>query len=732
LVALGILLFVVAQSALATVNAIIDTRAFQATTAVDMAGYQRTLTQRMLAMALLMQRYENRGNAVIAPHAELAAAAHGFDATFRAFREGGATDDSTGSRVAVDALRSPGERAIMEKIASLWIVLRSRIVLLGDVVPAPRAIDALAATANTTAGQLSVLMNALSEEIRKSSAQEQAGLGQRRDMLALLTVLGLFGIIAGFFLHVVERRREIKRIADRLQERNAELAESAAALAVAKDQQDRIMETVRQGLFLIDARGVIQDEYARELERIFRTTDLKGVNLLDILRRLLPPKLFDVSRDYVELLFDGAKRERTVLDVNPLDEVEVNFPDPKGGFIARWLSFSFRRIMEEQRIVGVFVAVNDVTDRVTLEREKRESEHRQQRQLELLTSVLHIESDAQAQFIAEANEQLREMNEALRAIVIAGRDGRHDELLRQRLEAVFRCVHTIKGSASFLRVEYFRKTAERFEEKIVALRSREKLSGDDFIAVAVLQAEMRSDLDELQDLRRRLSGLRAATAPALAHSAPQVHRGSLGPDEGVETETGDLLVENLASFAVDLGRRLGKEVRLDARHLKTNEFAFEQRRLLQDVLVQIVRNGVAHGIERPEVRTAVGKLVRGTILLRSVQAEPGFTAFAYRDDGRGIDVDEVRRVATDQGIVTEEDARDMDDSEAAGLIFCPGFTTASVPDEAAGRGVGMDIVKQIIVDRLGGEIGLSSQPGEFFELSFTIPSLANSLSSLES
>ena len=88
------------------------------------------------------------------------------------------------------------------------------------------------------------------------------------------------------------------------------------------------------------------------------------------------------------------------------------------------------------------------------------------------------------------------MNEALRAVVIAGRDGRREEVLRNRLDMIFRCVHTIKGSASLLRVEYFRKAAERFEEKIAELRSRAKLSGEDFIAVAVAQSEMRSDLDE--------------------------------------------------------------------------------------------------------------------------------------------------------------------------------------------------------------------------------------------
>ena len=201
---------------------------------------------------------------------------------------------------------------------------------------------------------------------------------------------------------------------------------------------------------------------------------------------------------------------------------------------------------------------------------------------------------------------------------------------------------------------------------------------------------------------------------------------------GPETSGGDLLLENLTALAADLGRRLGKEIVLDTRRLRTGEFSFEQRRLLKDVLVQIVRNGAAHGIEPPDARAAAGKPVRGTILLRSLQAEPGFTAFACRDDGRGIDVDEVRRVAVAQGIITEDAARQMDDSEVAALIFCPGFQPygRACARRQAGKWGG-DIVKQIVVDRLGGEIGLSSQPGEFFELSFTIPIPARSLSSLE-
>jgi two-component system, chemotaxis family, sensor kinase CheA len=722
LIIFGVLLFIIAQTALASVNVLIDERSSQATTTVDMAGYQRTLTQRMLAMALLMQRYEHQGSAVISPHAELVASAHAFDVTLRAFQRGGSTDDSAGERVDIRALHSPGEHAILDRINGIWILLRARIVLLGDVVPTPRAIDELANSANTTAAQLSVLMNGLSGEIRKSSAQELVRLGARRDTLVLWTVLGLFGIILGFFMRVVDGRREIKHIADDLRERNEELARSASALELAKSQQDRIMETVRQGLFLIDADSVIQGEYSKELERIFRATDLAGGRFLDLLQRVLSPKFFDTSRDYMALLFDTGKRERTVLDVNPLDEIEVNFPDPKGGFIARYLSFSFRRIVEEGCVMRVFVAVTDVTDRVALERNKRESDQRQQRRLELLMSVLHVDANAQAEFITTTNEQLRDMNEALRAIVVAGRDMRHEDILRQRLETVYRCVHNIKGNASVLRVEYFRKAAEQFEGKIAELRSRARLAGDDFIVVAVLQAEMRADLDELQELRRRLSGLQV---PALlpTNKAPTypVQRGSLIPVEGVDEHAADLLFDNLASFSLELGYRLGKEIALDTTRLRTREFNAKQRHVLKDVFIQIVRNAVVHGIERPEVRLSLGKPARGTILLRSLSTEENFVSFSCRDDGRGIDIEVLRRTAVTAGIITEEEADKMDDSAAAGLIFCPGFTTANTPNDAAGRGMGMDVVRNAIVDRLGGEINLLSEPGSFFELSFTLP-----------
>jgi signal transduction histidine kinase len=716
LITLGVLLFIVAQTALASVNALIDRCSSQATTAVDMAGFQRTLTQRMLAMALLMQHEEHRGSAVIGPHAELVASAHAFEMTLRAFERGGVTEDSTGARVAVEALHSPSEHAILERISSLWMLLRSRIVLLGDVVPSPRAIDGLATSANTTAAQLSVLMNGLSAEIRKNANQELLGLGQRRDTLVLLTVLGLFGIISGFFMRVVDGRKEIKRIADDLRERNEELARSASELASAKSGQDRIMETVRQGLFLIDADSVIQSEYSKELERIFRSTDLAGFKLLDLLKSLLPPKIFDTSRDYVGLLFDTARRERAVLDVNPLDEIEVNFPDPAGGFVARYLSFSFRRIVEGSRVTRVFVAVSDVTDRVTLERAKHESDQRQQRRLELLMSVLHVGAEAQEAFIATATEQLRDMNEALRAVIIAGPNARHDEMLRQRLDTVFRCVHNIKGNASLLRVEYFRKGAEQFEEKIAELRARSRLGSDDFIAVAVLQAEMRADLDELQDLRRRLNGFKP---PA---SEFGVRRGSSPPAED-GYGGGDLLLDNLASSTVELSKRLGKEIALDTRHFRAGEYNGEQRRVLREVLLQLLRNSVTHGIEAPDLRVSLGKPARGRLVLRSLSAEPGFTVFSCRDDGRGIDIDVLRRVAVAQGIVSEEDALRMDDSEAAGLIFCPGFTTMKEVDDVAGRGMGMDVVRHAIVDRLGGEINLLSEPGVFFELRFTIPNV---------
>jgi two-component system chemotaxis sensor kinase CheA len=146
------------------------------------------------------------------------------------------------------------------------------------------------------------------------------------------------------------------------------------------------------------------------------------------------------------------------------------------------------------------------------------------------------------------------------------------------------------------------------------------------------------------------------------------------------------------------------------------------RRLAEQLLepcLQLVRNAVAHGIERAEARAAAGKPPSGTIAL-AARKMGNRLRITITDDGAGVDVAGVRTRAVELGLVTSVIAAATDDDTLLSLLFQPGFSTRESADLLAGRGIGLDIARAGI-QRIGGAIRLSSRPGEGFSARVDVP-----------
>ncbi|WP_416761105.1 response regulator [Roseateles sp. So40a] len=133
-------------------------------------------------------------------------------------------------------------------------------------------------------------------------------------------------------------------------------------------------------------------------------------------------------------------------------------------------------------------------------------------------------------------------------------------------------------------------------------------------------------------------------------------------------------------------------------------------------LVQMVRNAIAHGIETPAERLAAGKPAQGRITLR-IERQGREVLFSCEDDGAGIDLDAVRRTAVDKGV---PGAARLDDSALIERLLRGGLSTARRVDALAGRGVGMDLVRDT-ADRLGGRLMLDSRRGEGTTVALRVP-----------
>lgn len=138
-----------------------------------------------------------------------------------------------------------------------------------------------------------------------------------------------------------------------------------------------------------------------------------------------------------------------------------------------------------------------------------------------------------------------------------------------------------------------------------------------------------------------------------------------------------------------------------------------------DPLIHLLRNAADHGIETVEERRKLGKSDKGTVYLRAYQ-DGNNVVIEVEDDGRGIDVEKVRKKAVENRLIREEHANDLSGQEVLNFIFTPNFSTSEKVTDLSGRGVGMDVVKTKI-ENLSGKIEIESKKGEGTKFVIRLP-----------
>ena len=168
----------------------------------------------------------------------------------------------------------------------------------------------------------------------------------------------------------------------------------------------------------------------------------------------------------------------------------------------------------------------------------------------------------------------------------------------------------------------------------------------------------------------------------------------------------------------ELARNLGKEVRFEVR----GEATGVDRDILDKLeapLNHLIRNALDHAIELPDVRRRAGKDPVGTIRLEA-RHSAGMLQIAVIDDGRGIEVDGLRDKVVERGLATELMAARLTEAELLEFLFLPGFSTKEAVTEISGRGVGLDVV-QDMVRTVGGIVRIGSKAGRGTKFTLQLP-----------
>ena len=383
--------------------------------------------------------------------------------------------------------------------------------------------------------------------------------------------------------------------------------------------------------------------------------------------------------------------------------------------------------------------------------------------------------DLLQEFIAETRETL----EALSGEIVAWEAAPTD---RTRLDAIFRFVHTVKGSCGFLDLPRLARLSHAAEDVLSAVRDGKRQpdtalvdavlaivdrigevveaidagvslddSSEDLLIAALAEdagpvapaqpatmhrANSRSVRLGVDLLDRMMSGMsemvlaRNDLARRLRHEQldPQVEaaleRLTLTVADMRDTVTRtrmqkiDALFSALPRMVRDTAGELGKQVTLRIDGADV-ELDREMIELMRDPLVHIIRNAVDHGIETQAERRAAGKPDAGQLVV-SARQSGNQILIEVADDGRGIAIERLAAKAAAQGLFTASELAGMDTAAKLALIFHAGLSSRDTVTAISGRGVGMDVVRANI-EHIGGRVHLNNQPGKGLSIVIYVP-----------
>lgn len=178
----------------------------------------------------------------------------------------------------------------------------------------------------------------------------------------------------------------------------------------------------------------------------------------------------------------------------------------------------------------------------------------------------------------------------------------------------------------------------------------------------------------------------------------------------------DTILNRYPRMIRDLSQKEGKHIDfiMTGRHIGVDRSVIEQ---LVNPITHLLRNAVSHGIESPEERVAAGKDGLGTVKL-AVSHERSDIIIEIRDNGRGLDYEKIRKKAEEFGYISE--GMDLTSEEIQAILFSKHISTTDKATEVSGRGIGLNVVNQVM-ENIGGNIEVSSDPGKYTSFRLIIP-----------
>ena len=464
------------------------------------------------------------------------------------------------------------------------------------------------------------------------------------------------------------------------------------ALQTERDEITAMKDNLNVGLFLMNQDFIIQPAYSKALENVLSASELQGRNFVEMLSASLKAKEIETLKDYFGMIFNRSFDQAMLDDINPLRELNYKSMDTEE---ERIIDCGFAPVSRAEGELYILGTLQDITSERELQKQLDEEESKRQEEMRSLFEIVQVEPRVFNDFIEDSEYEFDRVNDILKDKNLS---------TNEVMVEIYQSVHAIKSNALILGLEGFGKKLHTLEDKIKNLRDLEKIPFEDILHITVELEQIMREKDKFRETIDKILSFR-------------------GSGSGKQNE--HVLVETLTKASNKAALDLGKKVRFVPREIDPSALESGSRRILKEVLTQLVRNAVVHGIESPEERAASGKESEGNIHL-SITIDGDRIHARLKDDGKGLDFDKIKERALEMKLVKPEDAEDKNNLLRA--LFLPGFSTADTVSVHAGRGVGLSLVQDRLRE-VKGSLKVNTEPGKGTTFHVFIPVEINAMES---
>ena len=439
-------------------------------------------------------------------------------------------------------------------------------------------------------------------------------------------------------------------------------------------QSQVVFENVQQGIFLLDKQYKISRLYSKAMESIFDTNKIGGENFASFMRPLIIPRDLEALEMFMRHLFNPDMDEEVVNQLNPVDRIKI-FTDKEGVVGTKYIKVSFTRIERKGVIKNVMVTVSDETKSILLQQHLEEAESKKKQETEQVLSILKIDPSVMRGFLFNSKKTLNQISERYEK-----NDG---ENYRELLEYTTETIHNLKGNASVIGLELMTSKFHSIEESIGKLKER-NVRGKDFLSVLYEIDEADRMMVDMSEMLRKVASIYRKL-----------------PSEG-QVVSNIMVINTLEKGVENIAKEVKKTIGFKFLNESNVVIPEEYINPFKDIIIQLIRNTIVHGIEDSALRKKRGKTKEGHITIELDQ-EPvsGEYLIHYYDDGEGLNLDKISKKAVDRNLITEFQSKKLSREDLEELIFQQGFSTSDKADQNSGRGQGMNLIKSIIEDHHG-------------------------------